>query len=168
MSRWYKANKKERNEHSRKWREANQERRKKYYEDTQEHIKEYRKKHYKANKEAINKYDRDYKKNKRRVDPTFKLIANLRTRHRKVLHGIVSTTKGLGCDSNFFREYVENQWVVGMSWNNYGIREGQWSLDHKLPLTLYYTQPELLPDLIHYTNIQPMWHVENIKKGNKI
>jgi hypothetical protein len=85
-----------------------------------------------------------------------------------VLKGITSTTKGLGCDKEFLREYIENQFTEGMSWDNYGNREGQWSLDHIKPVSLYYDNPELLPELIHYTNLQPLWHVDNVRKGKKV
>ena len=55
-----------------------------------------------------------------------------------------------------------------MNWENYGNKIGKWSIDHILPITLFYTQPELLNKLIHYTNLRPMWHLDNLKKGNKI
>ena len=162
------ANKEAKAEQNKKYREANKEAIADYRKEYNEANPDYQKKYYQANRESINEFRRTYTKDRRATNPAFKLIANLRIRHRQVLKGKASTTKGLGCDSNFLREHVENQWVIGMTWNNYGIKEGQWSLDHRLPLSLYYTNPELLPQLIHYSNMQPMWHVENIKKGNKI
>lgn len=137
---------------------------KEYYQANKKQILAQRKDYRQTNKEQINKYQND----KRNTSLAFKLIANLRNRHGSVLKGICSTTKGLGCDSNFLREYIENQWIEGMTWNNYGNKKGQWSIDHIVPLSIYHTQPELLPKLIHYSNMQPMWHVENVKKGNKV
>ena len=169
---YYSANKEKIRKYQKEYNEANKEaiieQQKMYKEANKEAIADYKKRYNEANKEAVIDYKKRYDKQRKTTDPAFKLIANLRTRHNRALRGAASTTEGLGCDSNFFREHIENQWVVGMNWNNYGIGEGQWSLDHKLPLTLYYTQPEPLPDLIHYTNMQPMWHVENVKKGSKI
>lgn len=108
---------------------------------------------------------RTYQKDRRANDPTFKLICNIRTRHNGVLKGKQSTTKGLGCSRDFLKEHLEKQFTEGMSWDSYGSKEGQWSIDHIKPLDLLHTNPELLSELIHYTNLQPMWHIENLKKG---
>jgi len=52
-----------------------------------------------------------------------------------------------------------------MSWENYG-RNG-WHVDHIIPLSSAKTEEEIYK-LCHYTNLQPLWEVDNIKKGNKI
>lgn len=45
----------------------------------------------------------------------------------------------------------------------------QWNLDHIYPLSLLdLTAPEDFKKACHYTNLQPMWFIDNIKKGNKI
>lgn len=119
-------------------------------------------------KARIKVYNAAYSTNRRAIDPAYRLLCNLRNRHRKVLHGIVSTSEGLGCDSVFFRDYLGSLWTDGMNWDNYGYGKDKWNIDHILPLTLYYTNPELLPQLIHYSNMQPMWQIENIKKGKKV
>ena len=78
----------------------------------------------------------------------------------------MSTTKGLGCNTEFLRKYIEDQFAPGMTWENHGNKRGCWSIDHKLPLDLLKTNPELTSKLIHYTNLQPMWHTDNLKKSN--
>ena len=50
-----------------------------------------------------------------------------------------------------------------MNWEN----AGKWHLDHIYPVSLAKDEEELLK-LNHYTNFQPLWAVDNIKKGNKI
>ena len=50
-----------------------------------------------------------------------------------------------------------------MTWNNYG----KWHIDHIIPLDIAKSEKELLP-LLHYTNLQPLWVLDNIKKGNQI
>ena len=50
-----------------------------------------------------------------------------------------------------------------MSWEN----QGEWHIDHKIPLSSAKTEEELYK-LCHFTNLQPMWAIENIKKGSKI
>ena len=53
-----------------------------------------------------------------------------------------------------------------MDWNNYGII---WNIDHIYPLSkvdwncIYETSK-----YCHYSNLQPMYIIDNIKKGNKI
>jgi hypothetical protein len=175
---YYKLNQESRLEYAQNYRKSNPEYLRNYYHTNKEGvIKEYNKSnkkkaadkaYYQNNKKERSEYQGKYKKQRRTADPAFKLIQNLRARHNNVLKGNTSTTKGLGCDSTFFQNYISAQWTEGMSWDNYGVREGQWSIDHILPLTLYYTQPELLQQLIHYTNMQPMWHVDNVRKGKKV
>lgn len=117
-----------------------------------------------ANKAKRNERVRRSKDN----DPSVRLIHNIRARHREVLKGRQSTTKGLGCDREFLRDHIENQFTEGMSWDNYGKGEGKWTLDHIIPLDLIKTNPELTAQIIHYTNFQPLWYLDNIKKGKKL
>jgi hypothetical protein len=51
-----------------------------------------------------------------------------------------------------------------MSWENYG----KWHIDHIKPLSLFDLEdPEQLKQACHYTNLQPLWAEENIRKGNR-
>jgi hypothetical protein len=149
---YYQKNKKRINENSKKWREDNLERQK----DTS-------KKNYQKNKDLIlSKY-----KERLYIDPLFKLIQNLRCNIRNSLTktGYSKKTKTydiLGIDFNQFREYIENQFEEGMSWENYG----EWHLDHKTPISWAKDESDAI-SLCHYTNYQPLWAFENISKGNK-
>jgi hypothetical protein len=61
------------------------------------------------------------------------------------------------------------QWEGGMSWENYGNKRGQWSIDHKIPLSsMDLSNREQLLKVCHWTNLQPLWVIDNAKKGNKI
>ena len=66
-----------------------------------------------------------------------------------------------------FRTHIENQFTEGMNWNNYGNTLTSWSIDHIIPQSSATTWDDI-KKLNHYTNLQPMWHVDNMKKGNKI
>ena len=59
--------------------------------------------------------------------------------------------------------YIESKFQDGMSWDNYG----KWHLDHIIPLSIAESEIELLK-LNHYTNFQPLWAADNIKKSNKL
>ena len=68
----------------------------------------------------------------------------------------------LGIDLLGFQLYMESKLQEGMTWGNYG----QWHVDHIKPISLARNEQEII-ELNHYTNLQPLWGVDNIKKSNK-
>jgi len=121
-------------------------------------------------KGLINEYARKYQKVRRKADPIYKLTADVRMRLRIFLktHNMKKanrTFKMVGCTPKFLKEYLEKQFKPGMTWQNH-TRTG-WHIDHKIPLSSAKI-PEAVEKLMHYTNLQPLWSVENIKKGKKI
>jgi len=69
----------------------------------------------------------------------------------------------LGCDIEFYRNHIEKQFSDGMSWDNYG----EWEIDHIIPLTYGNPTIEETAERLHYANTQPLWKVDNMKKGNR-
>jgi hypothetical protein len=56
-----------------------------------------------------------------------------------------------------------------MSWDNYGNKEWQWNIDHIKPLSKFdLTNREQLLEAVNFRNLQPLWHLDNIKKSNKV
>jgi hypothetical protein len=53
-----------------------------------------------------------------------------------------------------------------MTWENYG--KYGWHVDHKIPLFAGKGDKEEIIKLCHYTNLQPLWHDDNYKKGKRI
>ena len=51
-----------------------------------------------------------------------------------------------------------------MNWDNYGT---DWHIDHIIPIKYQNPTIEEIEERLHYTNTQPMWAIENIKKGNR-
>ncbi len=77
-----------------------------------------------------------------------------------------SAVRDLGCSIQSFREYIETKFKEGMSWENWG-RNG-WHIDHIKPLASFdLSDRNQLLKACHYTNLQPLWAEENIKKGSK-
>ena len=73
------------------------------------------------------------------------------------------TEEIVGISYNEFKVYMESKFVNGMSWEN----RGEWHIDHIIPLSAAKSQEELIA-LSHYTNLQPLWAMDNLKKGGKI
>jgi hypothetical protein len=102
------------------------------------------------------------------TDPCFKVASNLRT---KIYQSVKNEKKFkfynlLGCDIKFLKQYLEENFKEGMSWENYG-RMG-WHIDHKQPCSSFdLTKTEEQQKCFHYSNLQPLWWNENLKKYNK-
>ena len=108
-----------------------------------------------------------YKRDRMKRDTTFKIIHRLRTRILLVLHGkkkAESSMNLLGCTAEHFKKHLEAQFKDDMSWENYGIKG--WHIDHIIPLSSAKTEEEMYK-LCYYTNLQPLWGNDNIKKSNK-
>lgn len=110
------------------------------------------------------------RKARRRSDPNFRILVNLRTRYYLALTGAVkrsaTTRELLGCSIPQLRDYLESKFQVGMSWENYGP---VWHVDHKRPCASFdLTDPAQQFACFHYTNLQPMFASENLRKGARI
>lgn len=146
------------------YREDNKEKRKKYYEDNKEKLKEKKKEYNKNNKEKRN----EYIKNKKQTNILFKLRCSISTLIRQSIRkqGFTKssqTHKILGCTYEEFKKHLENKFIDGMNWDN----SGKWHLDHIYPVSLAKDEEELIK-LNHYTNFQPLWAEDNLRKSNKI
>ena len=69
----------------------------------------------------------------------------------------------MGCTPEFLKEHLQSQFKDGMGWDNYG----SWHIDHIIPLSVAKDEKEIYR-LCHYTNLQPLWAIENLSKGNKV
>ena len=150
------------------WRKNNPEKYKKQVKDYWDKVKvvqtEKKKVWINNNREKYN----SYWTNRKKQEPEFKLLVNMRSRIWKYLNILNITKKNktfeiVGCTPEFLKEHLEKQFVDGMTWEN----RGEWHIDHKIPLSSAKTEEELYK-LCHYTNLQPLWAEENLKKSNKI
>jgi hypothetical protein len=111
-----------------------------------------------------------YAKNRYKNDVNFRVKNCLSSCIRNVLkkQKVIKncrTIQLLGCSIEEFRIYIESQFKLGMNWGNYG-RNG-WHLDHIIPCA-YFDLSDINQQkkCFHYTNFQPLWESENIKKGS--
>lgn len=106
---------------------------------------------------------------------TNKMYACKRNLRRRILSALkakkwIKTTKFaeyIGCSKEELHNHFEKQFTQGMTWDNYGFGHGKWTIDHIIPLSSAKTEEEMYK-LCHYTNLQPMWYIDNIIKSNKI
>lgn len=137
-----------------------------YYATHQAEILEQKRTYYQANRKEIIR-----KQNKRvAADPRLRSLRAIYVRISRFIRRpsrSLTTMNLLGCDRVTFLKWIESQFTEGMSWDNYG-RNG-WHLDHKHPVSKFdHADPEQLAKCWHYTNLQPMWAIDNIRKSNKI
>jgi hypothetical protein len=134
--------------------------RKKYYDNNKELEHNYQLNYRKNNPN----YNKDWQKNKREHDILFRLRGNLRSRLCNIIKNkTTKTLDSVGLGINEFKVFIENKFIDGMSWENYG----EWHIDHIQPLSCGNSIEEIL-SLNHYTNLQPLWAEDNLKKSNKI
>jgi hypothetical protein len=127
------------------------------YSNNKEKKLEYQKEYASLNREKISKYKMVYQRNRRNNDPIFKLkyVVGRLIRRSLKCKGLSKNKKSidiLGCDIQFFKNYIEEMFIDDMSWENYGK---VWDIDHKIPLASATTEEEVLR-LNHYTNLQPL------------
>jgi hypothetical protein len=113
----------------------------------------------------------EYVNARREADPTFKLRMNLRHRIWCALRASSTNKQNgvqelIGCTIAKLRQHLEAQFIDGMSWENYG-KHG-WHVDHIRPCASFdLTDPEQQRQCFHYSNLQPLWAADNIRKGAK-
>ena len=118
--------------------------------------------------ESIKKY-RAHEKERRKTDSCFRIANNLRGRLRLALKSQRTskknnTLKYIGCDKKFLRTYLESKFTNGMSWDNYGL----WHIDHIKPISLFNLSiEEEIYKSMHYSNLQPLWAIDNLRKNAK-
>jgi len=142
------------------------------YQKNKEKKQEYGRKYAKTNRERdrnrINIYNKHYRFKRNKRDLLFCLKQRLRVRlchfiRRGGYKKTAPTRLMLGCDWDHFIAHLESRFVDGMTWDNRHL----WHIDHIIPLASATSEEELIK-LNHYTNLQPLWAKDNLRKGDKI
>jgi hypothetical protein len=120
------------------------------------------------NKDIITQYSTEYEKIRKKKDPIYYLIRICRSRTHLYFKLKNITKKNrtfdiIGCSPEFLKEHIEKQFTEGMSWELIGEKI---HIDHKIPLSSAKIDSEV-HRLCHYTNLQPLWAEDNLKKSNK-
>lgn len=145
----------------------------------------YKAAHRNRNSEELNRRSREYHSqpaNKaRRVanlrcrlarDPEFKLITSLR---RSFAGAVRNNAKAssiidlIGCSISELKRHIEAQFAEGMTWENWGRGQGKWQIDHNIPVSYFdHSDENQQRACWHFTNMQPLWAIDNIRKRNKL
>jgi hypothetical protein len=153
MEKWRNDNKDSLNKYVRKWNQNNPKNKQKINERWR----------------AKNPYYLRSWRTKNKTNTHYKIANNLRVRLRMALHGNYksgSAVRDLGCSIDEFKQFLESQFKLGMSWENYGVNG--WHIDHIKALSNFdLTKREEILEACHYTNLQPLWAKENRSKSNK-
>jgi hypothetical protein len=132
-------------------------------------LKAYRANYHSKNRELICARAKEGQRRRWQKDPKFRLLKSLRVRMRIALKRgskSASTLALLGCTIAQWRTHLESQFRPGMSWENYG---SVWHVDHRRPCASFdLLDPAQQRECFHYTNTQPLFVEENLRKSSNI
>jgi hypothetical protein len=168
---WYLNNKEKRKQYQKEYRLNNKEKQrqyeKKWYLDNKEKVNQKCKQWRLNNKKHIREYHNKYERERKKRNPNYKLAKIIRSRICLALkNGYKSkrTTELLGCSFKEVWNHLESKFQPGMTKENHGL----WHVDHIRPCSSFnLTDPEQQKICFHYTNLQPLWAEDNMKKGAK-
>lgn len=108
------------------------------------------------------------RREKHKSDALFLLECRCRSRTHYAFRafGYSKTSKTaelLGADWITVSSHIESQFIEGMTWENRSL----WHIDHIKPIASA-TDRDHLHQLCHYTNLQPLWIEENMKKSSRL
>ena len=178
--------------HSSKYQEERKEYFKRYRLNNKKKMKEYQKQYRLKNKdkikETIKKWElnnpdstkarqlryvlsgkkREYENKKRYTNMNFRIKTIL---YRRINHALKDNYKSkrtmelIGCSTDYLLNYLESQFDDEMSWSNYGA----WHLDHIFPCCSFdLSNEEEQRVCFHYSNLQPLWAIDNLMKGGRV
>jgi hypothetical protein len=172
-------------EDSRKYHQENKKRileyQKDYYKIKSDKIKEYQKRYNELNADKVRirskrytdsvKNRRNaYERERRKKDLGHRFLFNARARISTVIKRgngskSIKTKELLGCSIPHLKKHLEKQFTKGMTWENYG----DWHIDHIIPCASFdLTDPIQQRQCFHFTNLQPLWAEENLRKSDRI
>ncbi len=126
----------------------------------------------KANPDRIREAKRKSIAKRRHTDVAFRLVCLVRSRVSHALRKASSskscrTIEMLGCTGKELRSHVESKFLPGMTWENHG--HAGWHIDHIIPLAKFdLSDPTQQAAAFHYTNLQPLWAKDNLRKSDKV
>lgn len=123
--------------------------------------------YYKNHKIEIKKLKKVWEIFNYKNNPRYRTTKILRRRMQLALKGknkSLSTMSLIGCEIDYLMYYLQCQFKRGMNWDNHG----EWVIDHIKPCKKFdLSKPSEQKKCFHYTNLQPLWKLDNLIKGFK-
>lgn len=142
-----------------------------YYKSNSNKIEKQKKIYRDENRDKVRVRQNKWMKNKLKTDSLFKLTVTVRGRVKQYLKIKnfkeklnKSNYEMIGLTPEELKVHLENQFTKGMSWDLMGKHI---HIDHIIPLASATTYDEVIK-LSHYTNLQPLWASDNMRKGARI
>jgi len=130
-------------------------------------VKDYNQNYYEHNLVGIKENVKNYRRERARNDIGFRLLARYRTRVYRAIKGVdksKTTRELIGCSIDKLKSHLEKQFKDGMTFENYG----EWHVDHIRPCASFdFNNESEQLECFNYTNLQPLWAEENMKKHDK-
>ena len=109
----------------------------------------------------------DYMMRRRKQDPLFRLVQDMRSRTHTALKGKGRSKRTMalvGCSIHELKAHIEKQFLPGMTWAN----RSKWHVDHIRPCASFdLFDPAQQAACFHFSNLQPLWAADNIRKSDK-
>ncbi len=138
--------------------------------------------YYKKNKEKILKHGLTYRKEYKPIKNATRKIRyledldyHIKERLRNRMYLALKQSNAIkhkcsmhyfGCTIEVLKQHIELQFKDGMTWDNWGLKT--WHIDHIRPCASFdLTDPEQQRQCFHYTNFQPLWAIDNLRKSDK-
>jgi hypothetical protein len=145
-----------------------------YYEKHREVIlaraAPYRRAYYHAHKDAASARAKVSHRKRRATDPEFRMKGLLRSRIGYALKGGAKSARTMelvGCDIETLHAHFTSLFTEGMTME--AFMRGEIHIDHKIPCSAFdLSDPAQQRQCFHYTNLQPMWATDNLRKGDKV
>jgi len=135
-----------------------------YQKRASKKIRQRKAEYHAANKHTLNPARSKQLAARYRQDPSFRIVKCLRVRLRDALIGAPKHRGAkalIGCSVEELWGHLESLFEHGMTRDNYGA----WHVDHIRPCSSFdLTDLEQQKKCFHWTNLQPLWAADNLKK----
>jgi hypothetical protein len=128
--------------------------------------REANRRYYAANKAKLVAWEREYRRTNINRNISSRLRGQIRNYLKKARKS-ARTEQLLGCSFAQLAAHLERQFVAPMCWA--AFLRGEIHIDHIVPCCRFeLSTPEQQRQCFHYSNLQPLWATDNLRKGKRL